>query len=198
MSDVDFYFDFSSPYGYLAAERIDGLAERCGVKVNWKPYLLGAVFKQTGQTPLIGQPIRGDYFRRDMKRCAQLQGTPFQLPAKFPYAATAPSRAFYWINSFDPAIAKRFAQDVYRGYFADGLDMTNPETVIASATRHDINADDIRSAMNDPKWKQHLRNIITGAIERGAFGSPFFFYQDEPFFGNDRMDHLEQWIKNRA
>lgn len=198
MSDLDFYFDFSSPYGYLASERIDGLAERCGVTVHWQPYLIGAIFKQTGQSPLVEQPIRGDYFRHDMERCAKLQGTPFQIPARFPYAAIGPSRAFYWIDSFDPILARQFAHDIYRGYFADGLDMSAPETVIATATRHGINANDLRNAMSDPKWKQHLRDVITRAVERGAFGSPFFFYEDEPFFGNDRMDQLEQWIKSRS
>ncbi|WP_417844187.1 2-hydroxychromene-2-carboxylate isomerase [Thalassospira sp.] len=198
MSELDFYFDFSSPYGYLASERIDDFAARCGVTVHWRPFLIGAAFKQTGQSPLISQPIRGDYFRHDMERCARLQGTPFKLPAKFPYAAVAPSRAFYWIDSFDTKLAQKFAHDIYRGYFADGLDMSNPETVIATATRHEIDAGALRNAISDQKWKRHLREVIDQAIARGAFGSPFFFYRDEPFFGNDRMDQLEQWIKSQA
>lgn len=198
MPELDFYFDFSSPYGYLASERVDALAERCGLSVYWRPFLIGTAFKQTGQSPLTEQPIRGNYFRHDMDRCARLQGTPFKLPEKFPYAAVAPCRAFYWINSFDPKLAQKFAHDVYRGYFADGLDMSNPETVIATATRHGIDAGRIRHAMTDPKWKQHLREVNEQAIERGAFGSPFFFYKNEPFFGNDRMDQLELWIKSQA
>ncbi|WP_339863230.1 2-hydroxychromene-2-carboxylate isomerase [Thalassospira alkalitolerans] len=195
MSEVTFYFDFSSPYGYLAAERIDAFVDSTGITVNWRPFMIGAAFKQTGQSPLLSQPIRGDYFKRDMERCAKLQNTPFHIPANFPYSALTPTRAFYWIASTKPATAIKFAKDIYRGYFADGLDMSDPETVFATATRHSIDAGDLRRAVENPKWKQHVRKVTDEAIARGAFGSPFFFYEDEAFFGNDRLEQLEHWIK---
>ena len=62
---IDFYFDFSSPYGYLAAQKIDALAAKYGRTVNWRPMLLGVVFRQTGMAPLTQIPIKGDYSRRD-------------------------------------------------------------------------------------------------------------------------------------
>ena len=195
MAEVRFYFDFSSPYGYLAAERMDEFESRVGVKVLWRPFMIGAAFKQTGQTPLLDQPIRGPYFRHDMERCARAQNTPFCIPDKFPYAALMPTRAFYWLESQSPALARKFAKDIYRGYFADGLDMSNPEHVLAAATRHSINASEMRVAVEQDRWKSHTRDITAEAIEMGAFGSPFFFYEGEPFFGNDRLDQLEQWIK---
>lgn len=198
MTEILFYFDFSSPYGYLASERIDELAERTGVKVLWRPFMIGAAFKQTGQIPLIEQPIRGEYFKHDMERCAKLQNTPFHLPENFPYSALAPTRAFYWIDSRDHGVAKRFAHDIYRGYFADGLDMSDIETVLAVGTRHGIDATEMRAAVANPHWKKHTRHITDEAVAKGAFGSPFFFFGDEPFFGNDRMDHLEQWIATHA
>lgn len=194
MSDITFYFDFSSPYGYLAAERMDEFEARVGVPVVWRPFMIGAAFKQTGQTPLLQQPIRGDYFRHDMERCARLQNTPFRIPEKFPYAALVPTRAFYWINAQSPGLARKFAKDIYRGYFADGLDMSDPETVFAAATRHSLDPTEMRRAVAAQRWKDHVRKVTEDAIAKGAFGSPFFFYEDEPFFGNDRLDHLEQWV----
>ena len=67
----------------------------------------------------------------------------------------------------------------------------------ATATRHSIDAGEIRAAVENPKWKQHVREVTDDAIARGAFGSPFFFYEEEAFFGNDRLEHLERWIKLR-
>jgi 2-hydroxychromene-2-carboxylate isomerase len=197
MSEISFYFDFSSPYGYLAAERMEKFESRVGVPVIWRPFMIGAAFKQTGQSPLLSQPIRGTYFRHDMERCARLQGTPFNIPANFPYAALVPTRAFYWLDAQSPALARRFAKDVYRGYFSDGLDMANPENVFAAATRHSINPGKMRLAVESQRWKDRVREVTDEAIALGAFGSPFFFYEDEPFFGNDRLDHLEQWISLR-
>ena len=81
---IDFYFDFSSPYGYFASTRIDSIAARHGRAVSWHPILLGAVFKVTGGAPLPSLPLKGDYAKSDIPRCARLLGLPFQFPAKFP------------------------------------------------------------------------------------------------------------------
>lgn len=197
MSEVSFYFDFSSPYGYLAAERVEEFEERTKTTVVWRPFMIGAAFKQTGQSPLLHQPIRGPYFKHDMERCARLQNTPFAIPENFPYAALVPTRAFYWLEEKSPKLARKFAKDIYRGYFADGLDMSDPENVFAAASRHSVDVSEMRLAVESQKWKDHVRTVTEEAIAMGAFGSPFFFYEDEPFFGNDRMEQLAQWITLR-
>jgi len=110
---IDFYFDFSSPYGYLASTRIDDLAARHGRSVTWRPILLGAVFKITGQQPLPTIPLKGSYAAHDLARSARLLKVPFKLPTKFPIGATAPSRAFYWVSDKDPTLARKLAQALY-------------------------------------------------------------------------------------
>ena len=112
---IDFYFDFSSPYGYLASTRIDELAQRYGRSVAWRPFLLGAAFKLTGQRALIDQPIRGPYHERDFARSARLLGVPFLLPPKFPFFALAASRAFYWLD--DGRQAKTLAKAIFGAAF---------------------------------------------------------------------------------
>src|SRR5688572_6519084 len=92
---IDFYFDFSSPYGYLASTKIEDIAARHGRSVLWRPILLGAVFKTTNQQPLTTIPVKGDYAKRDFERSARLAGVPFRQPSKFPISTTAPARAFY-------------------------------------------------------------------------------------------------------
>src|SRR4029450_10766337 len=98
---IDFYFDFSSPYGYFASTKIDELAARHGRIVTWRPILLGAVFKITGEQPLSTVALKGRYAAHDLSRSARLIKVPFKLPTKFPIASTAPSRAFYWLNDKD-------------------------------------------------------------------------------------------------
>ena len=109
---IDFYFDFSSPYGYFASTKIDDLAARHGRGVVWRPILLGAVFKITGQQPLPTIPLKGSYAAHDLARSARLFKVPFKLPSRFPVGATAPSRAYYWVNDKDPALARKLAQQV--------------------------------------------------------------------------------------
>src|SRR3982751_5868563 len=104
-SPLDFYFDFSSPYGYLAACRVKDIAARHGRDVIGRPILLGAVFKTTGQQPLTAIPLKGAYAKHDLYRSARLYGLQFQLPSKFPIATTGACRAFYFVTDNDAALA---------------------------------------------------------------------------------------------
>src|SRR5574342_287122 len=88
---IEFYFDFSSPYGYLATTRIDAVAARFGREALWRPILLGVAFKVTGSQPLPSLPLKGDYAKRDMARFARLWNVPFRIPTKFPIATHAPA-----------------------------------------------------------------------------------------------------------
>jgi len=82
---IDFYFDFSSPYGYLASQKIEALAAKYGRTVEWHPVLLGVVFKETGASPLTMVPLKGEYSRRDFERSARFHGIAgFRMPPKFP------------------------------------------------------------------------------------------------------------------
>ena len=103
---IDFYFDFSSPYGYFAATRIEAVAQKHGRWVNWQPILLGTVFKITGGQPLPSLPLKGDYAKRDMARSARLLDIPFNYPTKFPISGVAPSRAMTWLHGKDQQKAK--------------------------------------------------------------------------------------------
>ena len=97
---IDFYFDFSSPYGYLASTRIDALAARHGRVVRWRPFLIGALYKQLGYMPLE-QPGKRAYFLHDVPRSARAMGVALTIPASFPEALIAPARAVYWIADRD-------------------------------------------------------------------------------------------------
>jgi 2-hydroxychromene-2-carboxylate isomerase len=191
---IDFYFDFSSPYGYFAAEKIDEIAARHGRSVIWRPILLGAVFKITGQQPLPSIPLKSDYAKRDLERCARLFGLPFKIPSTFPIAGTAPSRAFYWLADQDPALAKRLARTLYRAYFADDRNISKPEVTVEVASTLGIEASALSRALDDAAVKDRLRREVDAAIGCGVFGSPYIVVDGEPFWGADRLDHIERWL----
>ena len=155
---IDFYFDFSSPYGYLASTRIDALAEKHGRAVTWRPFLLGVAFKATGQAPLVEQPLRGPYHERDFARSARLLDVRFQLPQPFPFPSLAACRAFYWLVDRDAAQAKALARAVYHAAFGLGRDMRAAEAVADVAQPLGIERTALLAAVNDPAVKGRLRS----------------------------------------
>ncbi|MBK7742895.1 MAG: 2-hydroxychromene-2-carboxylate isomerase [Betaproteobacteria bacterium] len=192
---IDFYFDFSSPYGCLAAQRIEALAAKHGRSVDWHPVLLGAIFKATGGAPLTELPLKADYARRDFERSARFHGIDgFRLPAKFPIATQAPARIVLWLKGSDPLLAARVAKALYRAYFFDGVDISSPERAAAVAANEGVDAAAARAAVDDPAIKEALKDEVERALARGVFGSPFVIVDGEPFWGLDRFDQIDRWL----
>lgn len=193
--EMDFYFDFSSPYGYLASERVDAMAARHGRTVNWHPILLGVVFKQTGMQPLTQIPLKGKYAEMDFARTARMLKIPFAMPQVFPIASQAPARVMLWIAARNPEAAKAYARVAYRAFFVDGFNISEPATAaaLAAGLGHDRAA--AAAAIEDPQYKNALKVEVDEAIRRGVFGSPFFIVDNEPFWGTDRMAMVEEWLK---
>ncbi len=191
---LDFYFDYSSPYGYFAAMKIDEFAAQHGRSVNWKPILLGAVFKVTGAQPLPTLPLKGEYAQRDIARSGRFHNIPIKYPSKFPIASQAPSRAFYWLNDRDPLLARKLAKTFYRAYFVDDRDISSPEVTADVAATLGLKRDEVLAALNEPAIKNKLRNEVDAAIKLGVFGSPYIVIDGEPFWGMDRFDQMERWL----
>ncbi len=191
---IDFYFDFSSPYGYFASTKIDALAAKYGREAVWRPFLLGAAMKITGGAPLPSVPMKGDYARRDFARSAKFYGTEYKLPSTFPISSQAPARAFYWLNRTDPKQAKALASALYRAYFVDDVNISNPDDTVAVCVKFGLKAEAVRAGINDPAVKDLVKAEVDKAIARGAFGSPFIMIADEAFWGADRLEQVEKWL----
>ncbi len=192
---IDFYFDFTSPYGYLAAVRIDALAAKYQRQVDWHPILLGFIFKQTGQVPPMQIPLKGEYSLYDMKRSARYHQVPLNFPAEFPKMTLTAARGFYWLKDQDPALARSFAQQVYRAYFVDNRDVGNADVIMEIATAAGIGRAAFTAALQTDAVKDRFKTENDRAIARGVFGSPYFIVDNEPFWGADRMEQLEHWLK---
>jgi 2-hydroxychromene-2-carboxylate isomerase len=192
---IEFWFDFSSPYAYFAAETIDRFAAETKRTIVWRPFLLGVVFPKTNMAPLIQMPIRGDYARRDCDRIARLLDVPFCLPESHPYSAVKASRAYYWLEANDPRLAVTFAQAIFRAHFAEGRNPSEPSVVADLANAIGIASDELMAAIETDAIKDELKLRVDEAIEKQVFGSPFFIADGEPFWGWDRMPMMRQWIE---
>jgi 2-hydroxychromene-2-carboxylate isomerase len=194
MNAIDFHFDFSSPYGFLASEKIEAIAARHGRAVDWRPMLLGVVFRQTGAAPLTEVPVKGPYSKRDFERSARFHGIEFRMPPVFPIPSQAPARMVLWAREQDPAAAGRLVHALYRAFFRDGLDISKADVAAEVAGRAGFDAAAARAAVDDPAMKDALKREVESAIAAGVFGSPFVIVDGEPFWGLDRFDQVERWL----
>jgi 2-hydroxychromene-2-carboxylate isomerase len=185
---IDFYFDFSSPYGYLAANKIEALASKHGRGVHWRPMLLGVAFKATGSGPLPSIPLKGDYAKRDFLRSARFHGVPFNLPQPFPVSTVAACRAFYSLN--DEKDRVKLAKALYYAYFVDNVNIGEPANVLKVA-----NSIGLRPDIENQAVKDKTRAEVDAALAKGVFGSPYIVVDGEPFWGMDRFDQLERWLR---
>jgi 2-hydroxychromene-2-carboxylate isomerase len=194
VAPIDFYFEFASPYGYLASTQIEALAARHGRTALWHPIMLGAAFKETGARPLTQTPLKGPYLLHDVPRFARLLGVPLTLPPVMPMNSLAASRACVWVEEDDPARAKRLAQALFHAHWGEGRDLSGPEAVAEVAAGLGIDRDALRTAIADQRIKDRLKQQTQAAIDRGVFGSPFVFVDGEPFWGADRLAQVEAWL----
>ena len=193
-SPLQFHFDFSSPYGYLASEKIEALAARYGRAVDWRPMLLGVAFKTTGAQPLTMIPLKGAYTKHDVPRSARFHGVPLRMPAKFPIATQAPARIVLWQRERDPGGCGTLVKALYRAYFVANRDISDPDIAADVAAEIGANREGARAAVDAAALKDALRKEVEAAIAKGVFGSPFVFVDDEPFWGIDRFAQIERWL----
>lgn len=191
---IEFFFDFSSPYGYFASTQIETLAGKHGREVLWRPYLMGAALKVMNAPPNVEYPLKGEYARHDFDRTARWFGVPFRTPTPFPVATVAAGRAFYWADAQDAKRAKDVAMALYKAYFVEGINIGEAENVVKVAASAGLDAEAVRAGIGEPAIKERLKAVTDDAIRRNIFGSPFFVVDGEPFWGTDRLAQVDKWL----
>jgi 2-hydroxychromene-2-carboxylate isomerase len=192
---VDFYFDFISPYAYIASTQIDAIAARHGRTVTWRPVLIGVtVMKVMGLKPLIETPVKSDYLRHDAPRMAKIYGVPFKYHGLTGHNSLAACRAFLWLKKAHPEIAMPFARRIFERLWVDGLDITPAEDVAAEAAALGVEGHDLLVAITSPEGKRALAVAVDDAIARGVFGVPYMIADGEPIWGSDRLWMLNHWL----
>ena len=191
---IAFYFDFSSPYSYIASEWIEALAARHGRSVDWRAILLGATFQAAELKSPVSYPIKREYSLRDFDRSARYAGVPFTLPRKFPIPTQNAARIFWSLHAEDPARATAWARHGLRALFARGVDLSDPAALEALAVEFGLAPGAAGTIASDPVWKAGLKAANDAAIAAGIFGAPTFVVDGEPFWGNDRREQVERWL----
>ncbi|MBN9527167.1 MAG: 2-hydroxychromene-2-carboxylate isomerase [Alphaproteobacteria bacterium] len=196
MKRFSFYFDFISPFGYLASLAVPDFAARHGAEADWRSMLLGiSVLKVQGGRPLLEVPLKGPYIQRDAYRYARRHGIVFgrriDAPPSRPIAA---ARAFTWLRERRPALAVPAAQAIFAAYWDRAEDISEPAQVIGILDRADLDTAGLAEAFASGEAADLLKAAIDASIAAGVFGSPFFLVGEEPFFGLEKMPVLGEWL----
>lgn len=193
---VEFYFDVSSPYSYLASTRIEAICSRHGAGLVWRPILLGPIFKRNGATPLFQRPGAGAHALVDLERWASYQGVPYKPPPVFPINGLTAARGFVFAR--DAGKGGEYCRRVLEACWGEGRDLGLNEEVAAVAAQVGLDGKALLESTQRREVKEWLRGEVDRAIERGVFGAPTFFLGDDLFHGNDRLFMLEIALGSRS
>jgi 2-hydroxychromene-2-carboxylate isomerase len=187
----EFFFDYASTYSYLASEQVEALVKRTGAELRWRPFLLGAVFKATGNVSPITYPSKGAYVAKDIVDWTRYLGLPeFRLPDAFPPNSLKANRL--GLVAAAQGLIIPFSHAAFRACFVEGKDLADPAVLAELARAAGMDAEKALAQAETQEIKDALRRNTDEAIARGAFGAPTFFVGDEMFFGNDRLMFVER------
>lgn len=194
MTALEFWFDFHSPWAYLAATQIEGLAGRHGLSVRWRPLHLPRLNEAIkGRRPLEENPAFVAWYKQDLQDWAELYGIVIRYHPAYPLRPARALRAVLRAEELDSAAA--FTLAVFRAYWSEGRDISDIAVLGELAQSCGLDGAAIRSAVEDDRYRAMLESNTKEAISRGVFGVPSIFWQGKLFFGNDRLALLERWLE---
>jgi 2-hydroxychromene-2-carboxylate isomerase len=192
---IEFWYDFASTYSYPAAMRVEAMAERAGVTVTWRPFLLGPLFHdQQGLTdsPFNTFPVKGGYMWRDLQRVCEMDGLPLVHPSQFPRNSLLAARVA--TVGLDDGWTPAFSRAVYQANFVDDQDISSPQVLAPLIAAVGAAPEAVLAAAAGDPIKTRLKDHVRQAQERGLFGAPSFVTTDgELFWGNDRLEQALDW-----
>ena len=185
---IDFWFEFASTYSYPAAMRVEKLASHHGIGVNWRPFLLGAIFREQGlsDTPFNIYPAKGRYMWRDLERTCKALGIPFQRPSEFPRNGLLAARVACCFD--DAPWVGKFIRAVYRANFVVDTDISDVAVISSCIDSAGGDPGTVLEQAQSPESKQKLREQTGEAMRLGVFGAPTVVVGEELFWGNDRLE----------
>ncbi|MDF3837798.1 2-hydroxychromene-2-carboxylate isomerase [Cupriavidus basilensis] len=189
---VEFYFDFGSPYSYLAYKELPRVAQRTGAQIAWRPILLGGIFKATGNHSPAEIPAKGRWSRTDTARWSRRYGANLQQNPYFPINTLALMRAATGFQLRDEAAFHRYVDAIFAAMWEQQRNLNDPAEIAAVLAAAGFDPREVLSMIEDPAVKEALKQATEAAVARGVFGAPSFFVGDELFWGNDRLLFVEE------
>jgi 2-hydroxychromene-2-carboxylate isomerase len=191
---LEFFFDYGSPYSYLASTQVEEMVRRTGSELRWRPFLLGAVFKSTGNISPATTMQKARYILKDLLDWTRQYDLPeFLLPEGFPANSLRADRL--GLVADEQGCLPAFTHALYREEFVLGKDPSQLATLNPVLQGVGLEAEKSLARSESAEIKDRLRQNTDQAIERGAFGAPTFFIGDDMFWGNDRLPFVERALR---
>lgn len=192
---VEFYFDLGSPTTYLAHTQLAKICADTQSELIHIPMLLGGVFKATGNASPAMIPAKGRYMFQDLDRFAKRYGVQLRFNPHFPINTLILMRAVTGMQMRQPQRFAEFVDCLFKALWVEGRNLNDPQTVAAVLTENGFASLEIMALTNDESVKAALKENTEAAIKRGVFGAPSMFIGDQLFFGQDRLDFLEEALR---
>ncbi|MHB2061490.1 2-hydroxychromene-2-carboxylate isomerase [Pseudomonas monsensis] len=192
---VEFYFDLGSPATYLAYTQLPKLCAETDSELIYIPMLLGGVFKATGNASPAMIPAKGRYMFQDLDRYAKRYGVPLTFNPHFPINTLLLMRAVTGIQMRQPERFHAFIDCLFNALWVEGRPLDEPATVAALLSEHGFDPAEVLALTNDETVKAALKKNTETAVKRGVFGAPSMFIGNQMFFGQDRLDFVEQALR---
>jgi 2-hydroxychromene-2-carboxylate isomerase len=191
---LEFFFDYSSPYSYLASTQVEDLVRRAGAELKWRPFLLGAVFKATGNIAPAANMYKARYLIKDVLDWTRYYRLPdFKLPEGFPATSVKADRL--GLVADERGRLASFTHALYRKVFAEGSDVSDAGVLSAALREVGLQPDEALARAEAQEIKDRLRKNTDEAVARGSFGAPTFFIGEDMYFGNDRLPLVEKALR---
>jgi 2-hydroxychromene-2-carboxylate isomerase len=195
-TELEFFFDYGSPFSYLADTQLKGLAQRTGALVVYRPMLLGGVFKETGNASPIAIEAKRKYAMNDLQRWANQYGVPAPDNPHFPINTIRLMRGA--IAAERAGVFAAYHRAIFDAFWREGLNLGDAAVVRGTLQRAGLDAERVAAMSEEHAVKDGLRVATEAAVARGAFGAPTFFVGEQMFWGNDRLMFVEHTLTTRS
>ena len=192
---IDFYFDFGSPTSYLAWTQLPKIAAAAGAQLIYHPVLLGGIFQATGNQSPVMIPLKAVWMFKDLTRFSERYGVIYRQNPFFPINTMQLMRAATGIQLRKPELFDHYLATIYQAMWADEQNLGDPAVLANLFAKAGFDPQEIFALTQDQEIKDKLRADTDAAIQRGIFGLPVMFVDDEMYFGQDRLDFVEEALR---
>ena len=187
---VDFYYDFGSPTAYIAWRRLRNICNTHSAVLNYRPMLLGGVFKATGNASPAMVEAKGKWLFEDIQRFAKKYQIEFEMNPHFIINTLLPMRGAIWAEN--SGVIEAYTEALFTATWVDRIDVSDPDQLSSIVHAAGLDAESMASGVQQPATKAQLIEATELAVGRGVFGAPTMFVSEQMHFGQDRIDWVEE------